>query len=68
MTPADVPTVFIVDDDDFVRAAIRGMLESVGLHRETFGNAARIPALRVVTACYRNKAKSDGVVMPANKQ
>ena len=37
MTPADVPTVFIVDDDDLVRAAIRGMLKSVGLHRETFG-------------------------------
>jgi FixJ family two-component response regulator len=37
MTPANVPTVFVVDDDDLVRAAIRGMLKSVGLHSETFG-------------------------------
>jgi FixJ family two-component response regulator len=37
MTRAAVPTVFVVDDDDLVRAAIRGMLKSVGLHSETFG-------------------------------
>ena len=37
MTPAAVPTVFVVDDDDLVRAAIRGMLKSVGLNSETFG-------------------------------
>jgi FixJ family two-component response regulator len=37
MTRAAVPTVFVVDDDDLVRAAIRGMLKSVGLHFETFG-------------------------------
>ena len=37
MTPAAVPTVFVVDDDDLVRAAIQGMLKSVGLHSETFG-------------------------------
>jgi FixJ family two-component response regulator len=37
MTPANVPTVFVVDDDDLVRAAIQGMLKSVGLHSETFG-------------------------------
>jgi FixJ family two-component response regulator len=37
MTPAASPTVFVVDDDDLVRAAIRGMLKSVGLHPETFG-------------------------------
>jgi FixJ family two-component response regulator len=29
-------TVFVVDDDDFVRAAIQGMLKSVGLRSETF--------------------------------
>jgi FixJ family two-component response regulator len=34
---AAVPTVFVVDDDDLVRAAIQGMLKSVGLHSETFG-------------------------------
>jgi FixJ family two-component response regulator len=37
MTPAATPTVFVVDDDDLVRAAIQGMLKSVGLRSETFG-------------------------------
>src|ERR1700675_1179288 len=37
MTPAAVPTVFVIDDDDLVRAAIQGMLKSVGLRSETFG-------------------------------
>jgi FixJ family two-component response regulator len=36
MTPAGAPTVFVVDDDDLVRAAIQGMLKSVGLRSETF--------------------------------
>src|SRR5258707_4656137 len=39
MTPATAPTVFVVDDDDLVRASIRGMLKSVGLRSETFGTA-----------------------------
>jgi FixJ family two-component response regulator len=39
MTPASTPTVFVVDDDDLVRAAIQGMLKSVGLRSETFGTA-----------------------------
>ena len=39
MTPATVPMVFVVDDDDLVRASIQGMLKSVGLHSETFGTA-----------------------------
>jgi FixJ family two-component response regulator len=39
MTPAVAPTVFVVDDDDLVRASIRGMLKSVGLRSETFGTA-----------------------------
>jgi FixJ family two-component response regulator len=37
MTPPSAPTVFVVDDDDLVRAAIQGMLKSVGLRSETFG-------------------------------
>src|SRR5256714_7543625 len=37
MTTAAAPTVFVVDDDDLVRASIQGMLKSVGLHSETFG-------------------------------
>src|SRR6202049_544620 len=39
MNPANAPTVFVVDDDDLVRAAIEGMLKSVGLRSETFGTA-----------------------------
>jgi FixJ family two-component response regulator len=37
MTSAAVPVVFVIDDDDLVRAAIQGMLKSVGLRSETFG-------------------------------
>jgi FixJ family two-component response regulator len=36
MTSAAVPVVFVIDDD-LVRAAIQGMLKSVGLRSETFG-------------------------------
>ncbi len=37
--PATPPMVFVVDDDDLVRASIRGMLKSVGLRSETFATA-----------------------------
>src|ERR1700731_1690784 len=37
MTPAEAATVFVIDDDALVRAAIQGMLKSVGLHSVTFG-------------------------------
>jgi len=37
MTSAASATVFVVDDDDLVRASIQGMLKSVGLRSETFG-------------------------------
>ena len=36
MTPTAAATVLVVDDDDLVRAAIQGMLKSVGLRSETF--------------------------------
>ena len=36
MTPAVAPTVFVIDDDALLRAAIQGMLKSVGLRSETF--------------------------------
>ena len=36
MTHTADATVFVVDDDDLVRAAIQGMLKSVGLRSETF--------------------------------
>jgi FixJ family two-component response regulator len=39
MKEAVSPTVFVVDDDDSVRAAIQGMLKSVGLHSEAFETA-----------------------------
>jgi FixJ family two-component response regulator len=39
MTTAAVPMVFVVDDDDLVRASIQGMLKSVGLRSESFGTA-----------------------------
>src|ERR1700686_3269412 len=39
MNPANAPTVFVVDDDDLVRASIHGLLKSVGLQSETFGTA-----------------------------
>src|SRR5258708_26983593 len=37
MTPTGSPTVFVVDDDDLVRASIQGLLKSVGLRSEAFG-------------------------------
>jgi FixJ family two-component response regulator len=39
MAPLATPTVFVVDDDDSVRASIQGLLKSVGLRSETFGTA-----------------------------
>jgi len=36
---ATAPMVFVVDDDDLVRASIQGMLKSVGLRSETFETA-----------------------------
>jgi FixJ family two-component response regulator len=39
MSPQDVPTVFIVDDDADVRESLQELLESVGLHSKSFGTA-----------------------------
>jgi FixJ family two-component response regulator len=39
MTFAENPTVFVIDDDAAVRAAIQGLLRSVGLRSESFGTA-----------------------------
>lgn len=36
MTPSGTPTVFIVDDDDRMRAAMQRLLKTVGLHSESF--------------------------------
>ena len=37
MIPAGSPTVFIIDDDAGIRAAIKGLLDEVGLRSESFG-------------------------------
>jgi len=37
MTAEGQPTVFVIDDDAAVRAAIQGLLKSVGLRSESFG-------------------------------
>jgi FixJ family two-component response regulator len=39
MTPANPSTVFVIDDDDLVRASIQGLLKSEGLRSETFAAA-----------------------------
>jgi FixJ family two-component response regulator len=39
MTPASTPTVFVVDDDEGVRASIQGLLKSAGMRSESFGTA-----------------------------
>jgi FixJ family two-component response regulator len=39
MTLADTPTVFVIDDDDDVRASIQGLLQSAGLRSEGFATA-----------------------------
>jgi len=39
MTPAGAPTVFVIDDDAAMRAAIRGLLKSAGLPSESYGTA-----------------------------
>src|ERR1700730_19390682 len=39
MTGADAPTVFVVDDDDSVRASIQGLLKSAKLRCASFGTA-----------------------------
>ena len=39
MTSAKDCTVFVIDDDAAVRAAIQGLLKSAGLHSDAFGTA-----------------------------
>ena len=39
MTPAGATMVFIIDDDAAVRESIQDLLESCGLHSESFGTA-----------------------------
>jgi FixJ family two-component response regulator len=38
MTATAIPTVFVIDDDPSVRAAIRGLLKEVGLRAEVFAS------------------------------
>jgi hypothetical protein len=39
MTLAGSPTVFIIDDETDLRASSKDLLESVGIHFESFGTA-----------------------------
>jgi FixJ family two-component response regulator len=50
MMSAGSPTVFVLDDDESVRAAIQGMLKSVGLASQGFGS----------TQEFLNSKRSDG--------
>jgi len=50
MTSAEDSTVFVIDDDAAVRAAIQGLLKSVGLQSDSFGTAQEFLA----------SARSDG--------
>jgi FixJ family two-component response regulator len=44
MTPADAPTVFVIDDDAGVRASIQGLLKSASLRCASFGTGrAKLP-------------------------
>src|SRR5579863_9190642 len=45
MGAQNVPTVFIVDDDADVRESLRELLESVGLHSQSFGAAQEFLAV-----------------------
>ena len=46
MTAKDSSTVFVVDDDMFVRRSIQGLLKSVGLNSESFGSTQDFLAQR----------------------
>jgi FixJ family two-component response regulator len=41
MTSGAVPTVYVIDDDDSVRASIQDLVESVGLRAESFATAEK---------------------------
>jgi len=43
MTPAGAPTVFVIDDDAAMRAAIRGAAEVGGLAVRVYGTAEEFP-------------------------
>ena len=45
MSTQDVPTVFIVDDDADVRESLQELLESVGLHSQSFRTAQEFLAV-----------------------
>jgi FixJ family two-component response regulator len=45
MSAQDVPTVFIVDDDADVRESLQELLESVGLHSQSFRTAQEFLAV-----------------------
>ena len=50
MTSADSFTVFIIDDDPSIRAAIQGLMKSVGLRSESFASAQEFLSRRPADA------------------
>jgi FixJ family two-component response regulator len=42
MKAADIPTVFIIDDDQSMRQAIHDLVESVGLRAESFATGGGV--------------------------
>lgn len=44
MSSSDTPIVFIVDDDDRLRAAMQRLVKTVGLHSESFTSLQEISA------------------------
>jgi len=49
-TDAEDPTVVVIDDDDSVREALRGLFESVRLKTETYGSVQAFLAAEAPTA------------------
>jgi len=42
MTPGDTPTVFVIDDDESIRHALRSLFLSVGLNVNLFSSASEL--------------------------
>jgi hypothetical protein len=68
MTPAAAPMVFAIDDDGLVRAAIQGMLRSVGLRSETFGTPQEFLRSKRPTGRHDSRSASKGIPRGAETQ
>jgi FixJ family two-component response regulator len=50
MVLANIPTVFVIDDDAGIPASIQGLLKSADLRSERFERAEQIPAKKLPDA------------------